>query len=162
MSKEREGSQESGLNVLPSTECLPMHTLEGSTHLLARVLTGSRSEHGHKLADEGTASPELTSLVEEGSDLGRNTTVPCRRVALMKHLPCIHVPWSNLPGRRTENETIKLLEVVRGDDRILGLERRTGMHLLQNLFGKSFLTVSRMCQHYRLPKLRKAVLLEDA
>lgn len=61
--------------------------LEGSTHLLARVLTGSRSEHGHKLADEGTASPELTSLVEEGSDLGRNTTVPCRRVALVKHLP---------------------------------------------------------------------------
>lgn len=139
-----------------------MHTLEASTHLLTRVLTGSGSEHGHKLADEGTASPELTSLVEEGSDLGRNTTVPCRRVALVKHLPYIHVPWSNLPGRSTEDETIKLLEVVRGDDRILGLERRTGMHLLQNLFGKGFLTVSTTCQHYRSPKLRETVLLQDA
>lgn len=83
MSKEGEGCQGSGLNALPSTRCLSVSILEDSTHLLTRVLTGSRSEHGHKLADEGTSSPELTGLIEEGSNLGRNTAVPCRRVKLV-------------------------------------------------------------------------------
>lgn len=151
MSKEGEGGQHSSLNVRPSTRCLPVYTLEGSTHFLARVLTGSRSEHGHKLADQGTSSPELTGLIEEGSNLGRNPTVPSRRVKLVKHLPCIHVLCSHLPGGATENETVKLLEIARGDDRILGFERRTGVHLLQNLFGKSFLTVFAAYQHYPLP-----------
>ena len=89
-----------------------------NTHLLSTVLSGSRGEHGDKLAVEGSAGPELSAGIEEGRDLGGDSSVS---------------------GRSADNQTVDLLEVVGGDDGVLGLEGRSGVHLGEDLLGKGLL-----------------------
>lgn len=91
---------------------------------LATVLGRGRGEGRGELAGEGARGPELASGVEEGRDLGGETTET---------------------GGGTEEEAVKLLELLglgEGvDDGVLGLERATSVHLLEDLGGEGLLNL---------------------
>lgn len=81
--------------------------------LVTTVLGSSRGEGGSEFANERAGSPETTSLVEEGADLGRSTAVA---------------------GGEAENESVVLLEGIRGDDGEARDGGLVGVHLAEHFF----------------------------
>lgn len=79
--------------------------------LLSTVLGRSRGESRSVLAYEGTSSPETTSAVKEGGNLGWGTTVT---------------------SGCAQKETVKGGQVLGGDDGVAGLERVASVHLLED------------------------------
>lgn len=79
-----------------------------------------------KLSNQGTGSPESSGLVKEGTDLSRGPSVT---------------------GGESEDESVERLQVVRRDDRVLGLERATSVHLFKHFGRKSLGAGSKEMQH---------------
>lgn len=87
----------------------------------------------YKLADQGAGRPKTAARVEERGQLSGRSAVS---------------------RGRTEDDTVNLAQVVRGQDGVLGVERAAAVHLGEDLLREGLLTVEAVSVvHKYLPEL---------
>jgi hypothetical protein len=124
----------------------------------------SEYETTHKLADEPAGEPQPTGAVEERRELRGDAAVPTRGLMSMSMSMSMSVSVSvsvkgvprgdvgcwgstrDTPGRAPEEHAVDLLEVIRGEERVLWLERRPAVHRSENLLGKRLLAADQRYQ----------------
>lgn len=97
------------------------------------MLPSGRAEDAAEFANQGALGPETASLVKESPDLSRGTAVAGRETKEETVTVGVRIGVS-VPGEQTPGTHRSQLEqVVRLDNRVLGLQRPAGVHLGQDL-----------------------------
>lgn len=126
---------------------------------MATMLPSDRGEGSDKFANQTSSGPETSALIKEGRDLSSDSTVPVIRGQLTSLLPGVLAmlcPYSTyatevsrryhcrdlyVPGRRAQNPSVNILQVIGCEDGVLGLERRAGVHLGEDFLGEGLFAV---------------------